>query len=201
MPVDVEVLRSIPLFATLSQEDLAQVAAMTRERQYERGDLIVLEGELGGALYYVHSGLVKVFKTSPSGKEQVLRLIAAGYTFNDVPALDGGPNPASVAAMETSTVYAIRRADLLGLIRTHPDVAAVSAGRLRPAALREAVRPEPPYKARWRRQCRLRRQTCHRTVPGCLLEAFRTDKLGSEKLASSCPHRSSDKLSTNKASK
>ncbi|HEV2660371.1 MAG TPA: cyclic nucleotide-binding domain-containing protein, partial [Ktedonobacteraceae bacterium] len=81
MPVDVELLRHIPLFATLGQEDLAQVAAMTRERHYERGDLILLEGDLGGALHYVHTGLVKIFKTSPSGKEQVLRLIAAGYTF------------------------------------------------------------------------------------------------------------------------
>jgi CRP/FNR family transcriptional regulator len=96
---------------------------MTQERHYERGDLIVLEGELGGALHYVHAGLVKVFKTSPSGKEQVLRLIAPGYTFNDVPALDGGPIPASAAAMEPTIVYIIRRADLRTLIMTRPEVA------------------------------------------------------------------------------
>ncbi len=124
MPIDVAELRHIPLFAHLGPEDLAQVAAMTQERHYERGDLIVLEGDPGGALHYVHSGLVKIFKTSPSGKEQVLRLIAAGHTFNDVPALDGGPNPASVAAMEASIVYVIRRADLRVLITTRPQVAA-----------------------------------------------------------------------------
>jgi CRP-like cAMP-binding protein len=123
MPIDIEVLRHIPLFAQLGQEDLAQVAAMTRERQYGRGDLILLEGDLGGALHYVHTGLVKVFKTSPSGKEQVLRLIAAGNTFNDVPALDGGPNPASAAAMEQSTIYLIRRKELRTLIMTRPEVA------------------------------------------------------------------------------
>ena len=91
MPVDVNMLRQIPLFATLSAADLAHVAAMTVERHYERGDIILLEGDLGGALHYVRSGLVKVFKTSVGGKEQVLRLIAAGHTFNDVPALDGAP--------------------------------------------------------------------------------------------------------------
>lgn len=123
MPIDVEVLRHIPLFAQLEPEDLAQVASMTQERSYERGDLIVLEGDLGGALHYVHSGLVKIFKMSPSGKEQVLRLIAAGYTFNDVPALDGGPNPASAAAMERSIVYIVRRAELRTLIMTRPEVA------------------------------------------------------------------------------
>jgi len=123
MPIDVEMLRQIPLFATLSAEDLAQVAAMTVVRHYDRGDLILLEGDLGGALHYVRSGLVKVFKTSVGGKEQVLRMIASGHTFNDVPALDGGPNPASAAAMEPSVVYVIGRAELRHLIITRPEVA------------------------------------------------------------------------------
>ncbi|HYK86989.1 MAG TPA: Crp/Fnr family transcriptional regulator [Ktedonobacteraceae bacterium] len=123
MPVDVEVLRKISFFATLEQNDLQHVAAMTMERHYERGDIILLEGEKGGALHYVYSGRVKVFKTSPEGREQVLRLIAEGNTFNDVPALDGGENPASASAMEPSTVYVIRRADLQALIRSRPEVA------------------------------------------------------------------------------
>lgn len=123
MSVDIEMLRQIPLFATLGAEDLAHVAAMTVVRHYDRGDLILLEGEPGGALHYVRSGLVKVFKTSVGGKEQVLRMISAGHTFNDVPALDGGPNPASAAAMEPSVIYLIRRAELRHLIITRPEVA------------------------------------------------------------------------------
>ncbi|HET9918449.1 MAG TPA: Crp/Fnr family transcriptional regulator [Ktedonobacteraceae bacterium] len=123
MPVEVERLRQIPLFAALSSEDLASVAAMTVERRYDRGDMILLEGDMGGALHYVQAGLVKVFKTSASGKEQVLRLIGSGYTFNDVPALDGGPNPASAAALEPSVIYMIGRAELLKLIRSRREVA------------------------------------------------------------------------------
>jgi len=138
MPIDVAALRRIPLFAALNQQDLAQVAGMAQERQYERGDLIVLEGEMGGALHYVHAGLVKVFKTSPSGKEQVLRLIAPGYTFNDVPALDGGSIPASAAAMEPTIVYIIRRADLRTLIMTRPEVAEAAVKTLT-SALRHLV--------------------------------------------------------------
>ena len=124
MAIESEILRQIPLFAQLNDEDLAQVAALTVERHYERGDLILLEGDTGGALHYVRSGLLKVFKTSVTGKEQVLRLIAAGHTFNDVPALDGGPNPASAAALEPCEIYLIRRAALLQLISTRPEVAA-----------------------------------------------------------------------------
>jgi CRP-like cAMP-binding protein len=123
MSVEAQRLRQIPLFAALGPEDLASVAAMTIERHYERGDIILLEGEMGGALHYVHSGLVKVFKTSAGGKEQVLRLIATGHTFNDVPALDGGPNPASAAALEPSSIYVIGQAELRKLIVSRPEVA------------------------------------------------------------------------------
>lgn len=119
MPIDIEMLRQIPLFAPLRAEEFAHVAAMTVERHYERSDIILLEGDMGGALHYVRSGLVKIFKTSAGGKEQVLRLIAAGHTFNDV----RGPNPASAAAMEPSVVYVIRRAELRHLIVTRPEVA------------------------------------------------------------------------------
>lgn len=138
MPIESEALRHIPLFATLSSQDLVQVASMTVERHYSRGDLILLEGELGGALQYVHHGLVKVFKTSAGGKEQVLRLIATGHTFNDVPALDGGPNPASAAALEPSVVYSIQRTELSTLIVTRPQVALAAVQTLA-EALRHLV--------------------------------------------------------------
>jgi CRP-like cAMP-binding protein len=123
MSIEIEMLRKISYFSTLSPDELAQIATVTVEHHYNRGDLILIEGETEGALYYVCSGLIKVFKASPGGKEQVLRLIGAGYTFNDVPALDGGPNPASAAAVEPASVYVIRRSGLRKLITTRPEVA------------------------------------------------------------------------------
>ncbi|HET9980091.1 MAG TPA: Crp/Fnr family transcriptional regulator [Ktedonobacterales bacterium] len=138
MPVDAHELRKVSLFAPLSDEDMAHVAAVTVERRYDRGDIIILEGDRGGALYFVESGLIKVFKSSPEGKEQVLRLIEPGRTFNDVPALDGGPNPASAAALEASVVYATGGAELRRLIAERPGVALATVGALA-GALRHLV--------------------------------------------------------------
>jgi CRP-like cAMP-binding protein len=126
------------MFAGLDPDDLARVAAIAVERSYDRGDIILLEGDLAGALHVVHSGLVKIFKTSPEGKEQVLRLIGPGHTFNDVPALDGGPNPASAAAMEPSVVYAVGSAALRRLIVERPGVAAAAVQTMA-SALRHLV--------------------------------------------------------------
>ena len=123
MPIEINMLRKIPYFSSLATEDLKQVALFTVERHFNRGDLMLIAGENDGSLCYVCSGLVKVYKTSPEGKEQVLRLIGAGSTFNDVPALDGGPNPANVAAVESSSIYVIRRSGLHQLIKTRPEVA------------------------------------------------------------------------------
>lgn len=138
MPVDAQELRKVSLFAPLSDEDMAHVAAVTVERRYDRGDIIILEGDRGGALYFVHSGLIKVFKSSPEGKEQVLRLIEPGRTFNDVPALDGGANPASAAALQPSVVYATGGAELRRLIAERPGVAVATVQALA-GALRHLV--------------------------------------------------------------
>lgn len=138
MAIELEVVRQIPFFTELAEDDLRQVARVTVERRYERGDIILLEGERGGSLYFVREGLIKIFKTSPEGKEQVLRLIDAGHTFNDVPALDGGANPASAAAMEASVVYGIGEAAFRRLIVERPAVAAATVKTLA-AALRHLV--------------------------------------------------------------
>src|SRR5436309_16087652 len=83
MSVEIARLHQIAYFAALDSDELAQVAAVTVEHGYERGHLITLEGEWGGAFYYVCSGLVKIFKVSLEGREQVLQLIGAGQTFNE----------------------------------------------------------------------------------------------------------------------
>lgn len=136
--IELDVLRQAPLFAPLGPEDLASVAAVTRERRYARGDIIILAGQEGGALFYVRHGLVKVFKTSDEGKEQTLRLLGPGSTFNDVPALDGGPNPASVMAMEATTVYVTSGKELRRLIVERPGVAEATVHSLA-AALRHLI--------------------------------------------------------------
>ncbi len=138
MAIDRDQLRRVPLFAQLSLEDLDSVAAVTLARSYPRGAIIILEGERDGGLYFVLSGEVRIFKTSAEGKEQTLRLIHAGTTFNDVPALDGGPNPASAAALEPCDLYVTGGASLRRLIAERPGIALAAVHTLT-QALRHMV--------------------------------------------------------------
>jgi CRP/FNR family transcriptional regulator len=66
---------------------------------------------------------VRVFKVSPEGREQVLTVARSGDSFAEVPVFDGGPNPASADAMDEAIVYLFPTADLLGLVRSSPEIA------------------------------------------------------------------------------
>ena len=122
MAIDVELLKSIPYFSGLSPAELDSIKEFLFERTAGSGDLILLEGEPADAMYFVASGVVKTFKTSADGKEQILSFVRPGEPFNDVPVFDGGPNPASVQAIGPVVLYGIRNSDLEAILRDHPQV-------------------------------------------------------------------------------
>ena len=135
MAVDVAFLKSIPYFSRLSRDELDLVQKLIFEKKVERGDIIVIEGEPAEAIYFVNSGAVKMFRTSVDGKEQVLKIVRPGESFNDVAIFDSGPNLASVQAMTPAIVYGILQRDLYAFIQKHPqialDVTNALAGQLR----------------------------------------------------------------------
>jgi CRP-like cAMP-binding protein len=122
MAIDVELLKSIPYFSGLSPAELDSIKEFIFERSAKSGDLILLEGEPADAMYFVASGVVKTFKTSADGKEQILSFVRPGEPFNDVPVFDGGPNPASVQAIGPVVLYGIRDSDLEAILQDHPQV-------------------------------------------------------------------------------
>ena len=123
MAVQVAFLQSTPYFAGLGSAELDSIKQLIFEKTAERGEIVLLEGEPAGALFFVVSGVVKVFKTSAGGKEQILNLVRPGESFNDVPIFDDGPNPASAQAMGPVTLYGIRKSGLKVILRDHPQVA------------------------------------------------------------------------------
>lgn len=135
MPVSIDVVRSIPYFMDLPGEDLARVRGALVEERFERGAFIQHEGDACRAMYCVREGRVRIFKASPEGKMQVLKVMGPGETFNEVPVFDGGPNPASAQALERTILYVFGKEALRRLVRERPVVAlallAVFAGKLR----------------------------------------------------------------------
>lgn len=91
----------------LDEGTRAQFVARAVRRQVDTDEVIVHEGEPGSGLFVTTKGLVKVFKTSVNGREQVLRYAPPGSSFNEVTVLDGGVNPTSAQAVAPSEVLII----------------------------------------------------------------------------------------------
>lgn len=130
-----QILRKTPLFAGLDQKEMQSLAARVTRQRFPRGAMLFAEGDRCAGLYLVAAGKVRIFKLSPSGREQVLAVEGPGSSFAELPVFDGGNYPASAAAAEDAEVLFISRKDFQNFCREHPDVAlkviAIVGGRLR----------------------------------------------------------------------
>ncbi len=116
------VLRKVPLFADLSESELAILSESARPRTYAAGQTVFAEGEPCDGLFVVESGAVKIFKLSASGREQVLTFERAGSSVAELPVFDGGNYPASAVAVEDSRLLFISKPDFHRLCVNHPQV-------------------------------------------------------------------------------
>ncbi len=107
----------------LHEPTRSQFIARARRRQFDAGELIAREDESCAGLFVTLTGLVKVFKTSINGREQVLRYAPPGSSFNEVSVLDGGPNPTSAQAVVRTEVLVISHELMMELIESDPSVA------------------------------------------------------------------------------
>lgn len=123
MDVPSEQVSAIPYFRDLDPRLRERVRAVMFEARLAKGQLLFTEGNAAEAMYGVLSGQVKIFKLSPDGREQVLRVAGPGDCFNEVPIFDGGPNPANVQALKPTLLWGIRRTDMQRLLQEHPAVA------------------------------------------------------------------------------
>jgi CRP/FNR family transcriptional regulator, dissimilatory nitrate respiration regulator len=129
------ILAESELFGGLSPQYLDEIEKIMVSKQYGRGESIFFEGDPGIGFYMVAKGRVKIFKTSLSGKEQILHIFGSGEPFGEVPVFHGQPFPANALALEKTTLLFFPRKDFVNLIVSMPSLAlnmlAVLSMRLR----------------------------------------------------------------------
>jgi len=135
-----EVLKQSLIFSSLSEEELAELAALAVERSYAPGEFIFWEGDVPEWFYLVAEGRVKVVKHSSLGKEFIIAFFGTGEMFGEVAVFEDKPYPASAQAIAETRVLGIKRENLLTFLAHRPQVALriinVLGGRLRDAQSR-----------------------------------------------------------------
>lgn len=101
---DLSAFRSIPLFSKLKDEDLAAIAAQSKQVTYGAGELIVEEGSPGDTFYSIRSGSVIVARGASSDRARVVARLGAGDCFGETAMLKDGVRTASVRAATRTVV-------------------------------------------------------------------------------------------------
>jgi CRP/FNR family cyclic AMP-dependent transcriptional regulator len=132
-------LRSVPLFASFSEEPLRLLATVVTRRSVTRGTIIMAAGDPTDSLYIVLSGRLKVMMSDADGKEVILTIIGPGEFFGEMGLIDDAPRSASVVAIEPCELLFINRRDFKKCLAENFEMSmAVMRGLVR--RLREADR-------------------------------------------------------------
>lgn len=120
----------IPLVVTdmnpQEAEDLAEIAVV---RSFPRHAIIINEGDDSDSVYFLISGMVKVFLADNDGNEVIMATLKAGEYFGEM-ALEPGFRSASVMALEPVNLAVVRMQDFRNFMRTHPDFVFSLIGKL-----------------------------------------------------------------------
>ena len=123
MSTRIEYIQMMPHFAGLSSAEYDSIKQYFYEKKVSRSEILLFEGDSADTLFFVIEGVVKVFKTSAEGKEQIFQIIPPSESFNDVPVFTGESNLASAEAMSNVIICAIKKSDMEKIIRENPQVA------------------------------------------------------------------------------
>jgi CRP/FNR family cyclic AMP-dependent transcriptional regulator len=123
------------IFGGLDEVEREMVIRRARRKHFAAGELLFQEGDSCTGLHIVAAGRVRIFKSSPSGREQVLAIEGPGSTVAELPVFDGGPYPASAIAVEATEIVFLPREEFRAFCLERPEVAlkvlAAVGGRLR----------------------------------------------------------------------
>ncbi len=116
-------IESVPIFSSITEEEMLKIAAITTDRTYQKGEMVYLEGDEGGTLYVLHKGQVKVTRIGTSGKEQVIRVLGPGAFMGELSLLSPAPMTDNAEALEATTMCMIDGKKLKGLMLENPSIA------------------------------------------------------------------------------
>jgi CRP/FNR family transcriptional regulator, cyclic AMP receptor protein len=126
----IALLHSVPLFGTLSEEDLSEVAAVTVPRHFDAGDVVFREGDRSDTCYMVRSGRVRAVREHSGRRTLTLATFGAGDIFGELAMFEDESRSATIEAMEDTEVCAILGHDMRRLLRAHPEISVKLLGAL-----------------------------------------------------------------------
>lgn len=112
----IDILRKIPLFRTLTLENLHQISDKVETLNYGNGEVVFNSGDEGDSLYIIKSGSATVYEADENGDEIELAELISGSYFGEMALLTGEPRSATVKTSNTSTLMRLAKDDFQMLL-------------------------------------------------------------------------------------
>ena len=125
-----EALRSVPLFAALSDEGATQLRNLLTENDVPSKTQVFRKGDSGNAMYLIERGKVRISITDEDRKEITLAELAQGDFFGEMSLIDGRQRSADAVVVDDARFAVLSRPDFLAFVRSNPDVALGMLGAL-----------------------------------------------------------------------
>lgn len=122
-PVSTALLRNVPLFSLLSEDELVLLARVVSRKSYARNSQILGAGDPTDSLYVLISGRIKVFMGDLDGKEVILSILGPNEFFGEMGLIDNSPRSANVVALEPCELICISKADFKRCLADNFDMA------------------------------------------------------------------------------
>ncbi|MGP4071576.1 Crp/Fnr family transcriptional regulator [Piscibacillus sp. B03] len=115
--------RQFPIFTELNEVELNRLRQISVERELTKGDYIFRQNEKRHSVYFIRSGLVKVFKVNQEGNEQIVNVLHSDEMFPHVGFFDETPYPATAITLTDTKIVSIPIQDFELLLLENPGVA------------------------------------------------------------------------------
>lgn len=112
----------VPIFSNLSQEEMLEIASITSDRTYKKGELIYMAGDKERKLYVIHKGKVKISRITEAGKEQVIRILGPGEFMGELSLFSSEPLKDNGEVLEDTTMCIIDGEALRELMVKYPAI-------------------------------------------------------------------------------
>ena len=120
-----EVISRVPLFSGLEDEALARLSQLSRLAVFDRGRIILRQGDRAKSLYIILDGKVRVYIQDQQGKNLLLAILADGQFFGETSLLTGDPQYATIQAVEETLLGELGFDSLQELMGRSPLMRAV----------------------------------------------------------------------------
>ena len=125
-----EFLTTVPIFSSLSPEDLEPLAGKLRRRGYQKGEVIFHQEDPADRMYIIVEGRIRISITSEDGREKDLAVLQPGDCFGEMALLDGSNRSATATAVAAAQTLALYREDFMEFLKDHPEVVAQTTSLL-----------------------------------------------------------------------